>query len=212
MEWSSLKIKVCGMRNPENIEQLVKLNPDYIGFILFPASRRYVGDDYLLPDNIPHSIKKVGVFVDDTLDEIFKWKNRLSLDAVQLHGDESPEFCREAGKYKIEVIKSFPVGSDFDYAELEKYLLCCDYFLFDTKTNVRGGSGKKFDWEILKTYPYDKPFFLSGGIGEEDVTAIKNIKGLPFEVVDINSRFEKSPAVKDMTKLQQFFNKLKKAK
>ncbi len=211
MENSALKIKVCGMRDPENIRQLLKLNPDFVGFILFPGSKRYVGDSYILPDGIPRSIKKVGVFVNALPADVLKWKNRLSLDAVQLHGDESPEYCMELRKMRISIIKSFPVGTEFNFSELEKYLPYCDYFLFDTKTEARGGSGEKFDWEILKAYPYGKPFFLSGGIGETDAVAIRNIKELPLAAVDINSRFEDSPALKNIAKLQLFFNEIKES-
>lgn len=196
------------MRDPDNIENLLKLKPDYIGFILFPGSKRYVGDDYVLPNGIPQSVKKVGVFVNATMQNVFSWKNRLLLDAVQLHGDESPEYCMELHRMKISIIKSFNLDQDFNFARLEKYIPWCEYFLFDTKTDVRGGSGKKFDWELLKLYSFDKPFFLSGGIGPEDASAIRDIKGFPIYAIDINSRFEDNPAIKNISKLHVFFNEL----
>lgn len=207
-----LKIKVCGMRDPENIRNLLKLSPDFIGFILFPGSKRYVGDDYCLPTGIPQSVKKVGVFVNATMQDVFSWKNRLSLDAVQLHGDESPEYCMELHRMRFTIIKSFNIGDDFNFARLENYIPWCNYFLFDTKSEERGGSGKKFDWKLLKAYMYDTPFFLSGGIGHEDASSIRNIKGLPIMAIDINSRFEDSPAVKNIKKIQFFFNELKRSK
>jgi phosphoribosylanthranilate isomerase len=206
---SQLKIKVCGMRDPDNIRQLLKLNPDFIGFILFPDSARYVGDDYTIPNGISQSVKKIGVFVNATLQDVFSWKNRLSLDAIQLHGDESPEYCKELHEMRISIIKSFNIDADFDFSLLEKYIPWCEYFLFDAKTEVRGGSGRKFDWELLKSYPYDKPFFLSGGIGPEDVPSIRNIKGLSVYAIDINSRFEDSPAMKNIKQVQFFFKELK---
>lgn len=198
------------MRDPENIGELLKLNPDFIGFILFPGSKRYVGDDYNLPSGIPQSIKKVGVFVNATMQEVFSWRNRLLLDAVQLHGDESPEYCMELHRMRVKIIKSFNIDTSFDFSCLEEYLPWCEYFLFDTKTELGGGSGTKFDWKILKGYHYNKPFFLSGGIGPEDAREVKNIKGLPLFAVDLNSRFEDGPAMKNSKKLQSFFNELKR--
>jgi len=210
MKGKGLKIKVCGMRDPENITELMKLKPDYIGFILFPGSKRFVGEAFQLPGEFPKGIKKVGVFVNAELPDVIKWRIRLSLDSVQLHGDESPEYCRELKKMGISIIKSFNIYEKFDFSMLQEYLLWCDYFLFDTPSEQRGGSGKKFDWSILHSYPFDTPFILSGGIGPEDVEAIKNIKGLPVVAVDINSRFEDSPAIKNIEKLKNFFYELKR--
>ena len=128
MENSTLKIKVCGMHDPENIEQLLKLKPDFIGFILFSGSKRYVGDDYALPNGIHRSVRKVGVFINALMNDVFSWKNRLSLDAVQLHGEESPEYCMELHKMKISVIKSFNIDSEFDFSKLQRYIPWCELY------------------------------------------------------------------------------------
>jgi phosphoribosylanthranilate isomerase len=206
---SGLKIKVCGMRDAENIRQVLQLNPDFIGFILYPGSKRFVGDGFTLPAGIPKSTQKVGVFVNDLMNNLFIWKNRLFLDAVQLHGEESPEYCMELNKMNIPVIKAFSIDDTFNFTQLEKYLPWCQYFLFDTRTEQRGGSGRKFDWKLLKSYPYNKPFMLSGGIGPEDATAIRKLESLPIAAVDINSCFEDCPGIKNIEKLKVFFNALK---
>jgi phosphoribosylanthranilate isomerase len=197
------------MKDPENIRELITLNPDYIGFILYPGSKRYLGDHYQLNMDIPANIKRVGVFVNELIDRVLFWINRLGLNYVQLHGDEAPEYCRELYSMKISVIKAFGIGQDFDFSILKAYEPYCGHFLFDTKTLQRGGSGESFDWDLLKAYNYSTPLILSGGIGPEDATAIRDISGLPLHAVDVNSRFELSPGIKNMELLEKFFNELR---
>lgn len=204
MSRNPLKVKVCGMRDTQNISALVKLKPDYIGLILFPGSKRYVGDEYILEAQIPETIKRTGVFVNAVIPDVFKWINRLKLDLVQLHGNESPEYCKEFFQMKIPVIKAFGVGEDFDFSVLEDYVPWCRYFLFDTKTPLHGGTGKQFDWSILKNYPYETPYFLSGGISTEDPSRINPVNYPKLFAVDVNSRFETEPARKDIELLRQF--------
>jgi phosphoribosylanthranilate isomerase len=203
-----IHVKICGMRDPENIRKVAGLKPDYLGFILYPPSKRFLGENYILDSPVPEGILKVGVFVNALITEVVHWVNRLDLDFVQLHGEESPEYCYELQLIGIPVIKSFGIEADFDFRYTKPWLPVADYFLFDTKTPERGGSGKQFNWEQLKEYTYDKAFFLSGGIGPDDARSIKKIKGLPLHAVDINSRFEDSPALKNIDLVKKFIRDL----
>ncbi len=206
----TLKIKVCGMRDAENIRHLIELNPDYIGFILYPGSKRYLGDDYILDIDIPDFIQRVGVFVNALMPDIFNWSNRLKLDFIQLHGTESPDYCIELHRMGMKIIKAFGIDDDFDFSTLKPYLSCCNFFLFDTKTDFHGGSGKQFDWNILIDYSYDIPVFLSGGIGPDDADTINHYKkSASIHGVDVNSRFEINPGQKNIVALKRFFLELR---
>jgi len=207
-----MKIKVCGMRNPSNIDDLVKLKPDYIGFIFYPKSKRFIGEQ--IPDEIqsliPVYIQKVGVFVDEPFDNLLeKFKNN-KLDMIQLHGRELPGYCERLKKLDIPVIKVFSVDASFDFETVKSYDPFCDYYLFDTASELRGGSGLKFDWKKLEQYKDDKPFFLSGGIRSTDVEEIKQITHNELYAIDVNSGFEIEPAIKDIPKLKSFIEELKK--
>ena len=206
-----MKIKVCGMRNPENIQVVVQLPISFMGFIFYPKSKRYVGDDFdpkiLL--SIPKNIQKVGVFVNESFETILKKSQKYHLDFIQLHGQESVEMCRELRKHHLGIIKVFGVGEAFDFSVLKAYKSCCDYFLFDTKTPEHGGSGKKFSWEILQNYDNETPLFLSGGIGKYDTNEIKKLDFLNIEALDINSKFELSPALKNADDIHFFIESLK---
>ncbi len=211
-----MKIKVCGMRHSDNIKELVKLSPDYIGFIFYKKSKRFVAD---FPEvEIPKGIKKVGVFVNETIDEIRNKVNKYNLQAVQLHGDETPIFCKELKcqferSRELMIIKAFAVNAAFDFNETKPYQDSCDVFLFDTKGNDYGGNGIKYDWNILKKYKGKTPYLLSGGISENDVEPILSfMKGQAFNQclgVDVNSGFEDSPANKNIEKLKIFLKKVK---
>ncbi len=199
-----MKIKVCGMREKENIQELVALKPDYIGFIFYQLSKRYAGD---LAKEIaiafPAGIKKTGVFVDADTEEI---KNRIKdyhLDAVQLHGSESAEMCRTLKEEKVEVIKAFGIDEVFDFSKLESYADQVDYFLFDTKTTQHGGSGEVFNWDILKRYTLDKPYFLSGGISPENLPEVIKLDDRRLYAADLNSQFETEPGLKDIAKIKE---------
>jgi phosphoribosylanthranilate isomerase len=201
-----MKIKVCGLKHPENIEAVAALQPDYMGFIFYGKSPRYMAG---LPVDalraIPASIQKTGVFVNESAENIEKLVAEYGFDAIQLHGDESPEFCA-AFKGRVTVIKAFGLNEDFDFEQLKDYANNVDLFLFDTKTKEYGGSGKTFDWKILDQYKLEVPFFLSGGIGPENIAEVKNITHPQFYGVDLNSRFEIEPGLKNIEKLQQAFN------
>lgn len=209
MNKGKLKLKVCGMRDSDNIRQLARLAPDYIGFIFYPNSKRYASDlDVALLGSLPSGIKKTGVFVNSTYQEVVKKIETYHLDAVQLHGAENPEFCMKIQALDIQVIKAFGIDNRFDFNILSEYKDVVDYFLFDTKTKEHGGSGKAFDWELLQLYTLDKPFFLSGGLSTENLAEIKNIQDTRLYALDLNSRFELEPGLKDIEKLTAVFNEI----
>ncbi|WP_255562556.1 phosphoribosylanthranilate isomerase [Pedobacter sp. D749] len=208
-----LKLKVCGMRLAANIAAVAELQPDYLGFIFYDKSPRLISDvSAELIKYIPAEIKTVGVFVNEELEKVNDKVNTLKLKAVQLHGSESPEYC-EALKSTfstLEVIKAFGIDEDFDFSDLEPYLDVVDYFLFDTKTKTHGGSGKTFNWSVLDQYTCNKPYFLSGGIDLEHSSAIKEINDERLYALDINSRFEIEPGLKDAEKIKEFIKEMNK--
>lgn len=199
------------MREPENLRKLAKLNPDFVGFIFYTKSKRYVGEEVIpgLNDILPSTIKRVGVFVNSTLPDLFKAITQYKLDFVQLHGYESVEYCNELHHMQIKVIKAFGVDESFDFSMTDRYIPYCDYFLFDTKANNYGGTGRKYNWNILRNYSNKLPVFLSGGIGSDDVLEIKSIDWLNLYAIDINSRFEIEPGLKDIGLLKTFFNDIR---
>lgn len=208
---NGLKLKVCGMKFAANIAAVAGLHPDYLGFIFYDKSPRFISEvSAELIKYIPSEIKTVGVFVDEDLEVVKKKVNQFQLKAVQLHGNESPEYCAALkNTYNgLEVIKAFGVDEAFDFALLDNYAGVVDYFLFDTKTKAHGGSGKTFDWTILNGYKLDKPYFLSGGIDLEHASVIAGIDDSRLYAVDINSRFEVEPGVKDEEKIRAFIAQL----
>ncbi|RAJ06186.1 phosphoribosylanthranilate isomerase [Arenibacter echinorum] len=209
-----MKLKVCGMKL--NTSEVATLDPDYLGFIFWEPSKRLF--DGSIPE-LPESIKKVGVFVDATIEEIVAKVNTYGLRAVQLHGKESPEFCSDLKKLKndrakaseetsLEIIKVFSIKDDFDFSVLAPYENVCDFFLFDTKGKLPGGNGFTFCWELLKNYPSSKPYFLSGGIGLDEIEKIREFQRRPeskyCHAIDVNSKFESEPGLKDIKKLKKF--------
>lgn len=206
-----MKLKVCGMKYVDNLMMVAAVQPDYLGFIFYDKSKRNF--EGVIP-KLPKGIKKTGVFVNEYLEIVVSLVEEYQLEAIQLHGDESVEYIKELKGHlpKAEIIKVFGIKDSFDFSILEPYLEEVDYFLFDTKGKERGGNGVKFDWSVLKEYPFDKPFFLSGGIGLNDVAQVNEIKesGLPVYAVDINSRFETKPGVKNIKEVKSFKNKLVK--
>ena len=195
-----MKLKICGMKYSENILEVSELLPDYLGFIFWEKSSRYFDGE--IPE-IARSIKKVGVFVDATSEEIISKIKKYDLNVVQLHGDESPEFCRNLKMKNIEIMKVFSVNDDFNFSVLEPFENACDYFLFDTKGKLPGGNGITFNWQILQHYKLTKPFFLSGGIGLNDIEDIKKLN-LPIYAIDVNSKFEIEAGLKNIELLKNF--------
>ncbi|AFL85910.1 phosphoribosylanthranilate isomerase [Belliella baltica DSM 15883] len=207
-----MKLKVCGMRSEENIKGLIsQINPDWMGLIFYAKSPRFVSKDFA--DSIKDlDISKVGVFVNTNLEEIKKAISRFDLHTIQLHGEESVDFTRSVKQETgLEIFKVFSVKENVDWKELESYLPYVDYFLFDTFTKEYGGSGKTFDWQILKSYPFEKPFLLSGGLSLENIQDIQKLQSeIPQLIgVDINSKFEVEPGFKDIDKIGEFWEKVR---
>ncbi|WP_445955063.1 phosphoribosylanthranilate isomerase [Yeosuana sp.] len=235
-----MKLKVCGMKYQDNIEQVAALQPDYLGFIFYEKSARHF--DSAIP-KLPESIKKVGVFVDEEIETVVDLIKTHDLQAVQLHGEESPEYCLKLKRHyeerndevisskesdchtstalstgsfekksrndeKLEIIKVFSIKNEFDFNILKPYENVCDYFLFDTKGKLPGGNGYTFDWSVLNSYPSSKPFFLSGGIGLDEVESVLSFlrkqESKYCYAIDVNSKFEIEPGLKNIDLLQKF--------
>jgi phosphoribosylanthranilate isomerase len=204
-----MKLKICGMKYAENILEVGALLPDYMGFIFWEKSARYFNGE--IPELI-ETVKQVGVFVNQSQEEILDKVIKYKLQAVQLHGNETVEFLSELKKQlpkKIEIIKAFSADNDFDFEILKPYESVCDYFLFDTKGKLPGGNGTIFDWNILKKYNSEKPFFLSGGIGINELKAIEEISksNLPIYAIDVNSKFEIKAGLKNKNLFSNFKRK-----
>jgi len=208
---NELKIKVCGMRDPENISGVVAALPDYLGFIFYPRSKRFIGFEPSpeVLSIVPDTVRKVGVFVDETLEKVLEICRNWKLNVAQLHGNESPDYCKQIKDAGIAVFKAFSVDELFDFTTLTSYSGVCDYFLFDTKGQFPGGTGQKFNWQLLENYQGNVPFFLSGGIGPEDLKAVLDFQHPQLFGVDINSGFEISPALKDVEKVRSFINEIR---
>ncbi len=208
-----MNIKVCGITTLKQLQQLDGLNVDYAGLIFYKESPRYIGDDFDASElkNSDFDLKKVGVFVDPEMIDVLDAIDKYDLDAVQLHGSESPEMCEDLST-EVEVIKAFNISADTtDIDEmLAPYDGVCDYYLFDNRgPGGAGGTGQKFDWSIISKAKIEKPFFLSGGIGPDDAKAVKDFKHPDYFGADLNSMFEKEPGVKDMAMVLKFMHGLK---
>jgi phosphoribosylanthranilate isomerase len=208
-----MKLKICGMRDAENIKAVGKLKPDYMGFIFYPDSPRFAGEvlDKQVLLALPPTVKKVGVFVNPTRMELIRVMARYQFDFIQLHGQETPEFCESIRLYG-RIIKAFGVDENFDFEITKEYDKVCSHFLFDTRSAAPGGSGTRFDWNLLFNYQGGKPFLLSGGIGTQNAKTFPALrKRFPYLAgVDVNSHFEKEPGMKDVTKLTKLVKILKK--
>lgn len=210
-----LKLKICGMKFPDNIKEIASLNPDFLGFIFFENSKRNFDIDSI--PEIDINIKKVGVFVDATIEFIVEKIKKFQLSYIQLHGNEDESFCLDIKRYfkenqlDVKIIKVFSIDDNFDFTEMNKFEMV-DYFLFDTAGVLRGGNGVKFNWEILNKYSSNKYFFLSGGIGIDDVNEIKKIMNSDLcsklFAIDVNSKFEIEPGLKNKIVLQEFKKQL----
>ncbi len=206
-----MHLKICGVKHPHNLKDLVSLRPDYLGFIFYEPSPRYMADTLAPTDlqAVPPQIQKTGVFVDATTAYMQQMAEAYHLDALQLHGSEPPEQCRQLKEKGYAVIKVFSLGQqDFDATPLEPYTPYVDYFLFDTKGSQPGGNGIAFDWNQLSHYPYPTPFFLSGGISLDNVDQLETLASPCLHAIDVNSQFETSPGHKDIDRLKLFIQKL----
>ncbi len=210
-----MKLKVCGIKYQDNMTQVAALQPDYLGFIFYDKSARFF--EGVIPE-LSENIKKVGVFVDAEIDEIIEKVNVCNLQLVQLHGNESPTFCKVLGAeltsvaHPIEIIKVFSIKDEFNFEKLKPYEAVCHYYLFDTKGKLPGGNGYSFNWKVLKNYSSTKPYFLSGGIGLNELDKVKsflqNDESKYCHAIDVNSRFEIEAGLKDIELLKEFKNRL----
>jgi len=199
-----MELKVCGITTTEDILALITLKIDRLGFIFYHMSKRYVYGK-LIEDGlkaIPKHIKKTGVFVNAEIAEIDQIIDQYHLDSIQLHGDESPEFCNYF-RTKTEVIKTISIKDKSSFETAKLYDNACNLFLFDTQSEHYGGTGKTFDWQWLDAYTLDKPFYLSGGISSENFEEIKKIKHQKLIGIDINSKFEIRTGIKNIEKIKQ---------
>ena len=193
----NLKWKVCGMREQGNIQQVLELAPDFMGFIFYKKSPRYVGDHWQGPgSNFPVNTKKVGVFVNESLAQVKSIADRFQLDYIQLHGDETPEYCSVLSRQNRPIIKAVSINTQDDLLLIEEYNSSVKYILFDTPSEKYGGTGKVFDWSYLEEYDNKVPIFLSGGISVDNIQKIKHLSTLNLAVIDVNSRFEIAPGLK----------------
>ena len=201
-----MKLKVCGMKYSQNITEIENLFPDLMGFIFYEKSKRF----FNLPEiNLNNKVKRVGVFVNENVHEIKNKIKKYKLDYVQLHGEENVNFCHSLQPF-AKIIKVFKIDYNFNFKKTEEFEEVCDYFLFDTKSQLHGGSGKKFDWDLLKNYNCKKDFFLSGGIDISDIEEIKKIvNSYPIAGIDVNSKFELDNLKKDKEKINLLIKKLR---
>lgn len=200
-------IKVCGMKYASNIAALSKLKIDYMGFIFAKKSKRFIKH---IPKSVPGKIKKAGVFVNNDIDELKAVAKRNELDLIQLHGDEDINYCSMLKNEGLTLIKVFRIDENFDFSLCTSFSEYSDLFLFDTMSNQYGGTGRKFNWDILNEYEGVTPFLLSGGISSEDHVKIQQIEHERFAGIDINSKFEIKPALKDINKINTFIKKVKR--
>lgn len=202
-------LKICGMKH--NISEVAELQPDYLGFIFYEKSPRFFDGE--IP-SLPLGVKKVGIFVDEKISKVIELTNKHSLDFIQLHGNESKEYVLDLQWYLVFsntlVWKAFSIDDDFDLKQLSVFENKVDKFLFDTKGKEKGGNGTTFNWEVLKKYTLKKPFILSGGIGLEEMDSLKELlkTDLPIYAIDVNSKFEIEPGMKDVSKLKKLIDVL----
>ena len=214
-----LKIKICGMRERYNIEAICQLPVDFIGLIFYEKSSRFIGGEvgvheflktgYKSKEIYPQKIKKVGVFVNEEIDRILEKVETYQLDHVQLHGSENVFYCKKLNGAGVKVIKAFSIDDHFSFTNLVAYEYYCEYFLFDTKGKLPGGNGIPFNWENLKKYEGNTPFFLSGGLAPGMEEKIVNFKHPQLFGIDLNSGFENRPGFKNVDLLSDFLNKVK---
>jgi phosphoribosylanthranilate isomerase len=215
----TMQIKVCGMRKPENLAGLAGLPVDMVGFIFYPKSLRAVGpelESWLQEEGAClEGKKRVGVFVNAEIEEVLNKVHDFGLDFVQLHGEESPEYCQllrsisqATSMQPFLLIKAFQVDEAFDFSSTARYAPYCAYFLFDTRSAAHGGSGQQFDWALLDRYQGMVPFLLSGGIAPDSVVAVRALRHPRLAGLDLNSRFEIEPGQKDLAQIAGFIDQL----
>jgi len=208
MDGVQIKLKVCGMKDTENILRVSSLNPDYMGFIFYQPSPRYVGNDFMIPPELPSSVKRVGVFVNHSMEFVIEVMKANHLHYAQLHGDESVVYCNDLMEKGIRIIKVFRVDENFDFDNTIDFQSVADFFLFDTKGKLYGGNAMPFDWTLLNLYNQAVPFFLSGGIRPENMEEIKRLSYLNIHSIDVNSGVEERQGLKNVNKISEIINQL----
>lgn len=210
--WPML-VKVCGLRDAENVRGVGALHPDMAGFIFYPASvRNACGMAEDIPAMLPSGVRRVGVFVNEKCSAVLDTAGRYGLDMVQMHGEETPQECSALKEKGLSVIKAMGISDVTDMWTAARYDGACDYLLFDTKSFIRGGTGERFDWGLLEGYKGKTPFFISGGISPGIVSKIARVHHPMFCGVDVNSRFETSPGIKDAALLEKFIKQIRNIK
>jgi phosphoribosylanthranilate isomerase len=199
---NKIKLKICGMRDAENIMEVAALSPDYMGFIFYPKSPRYVGEDFRIPSDFPTNIIRVGVFVNESSDRIIAYARQHRLNFIQLHGSESVKRCEELKQHNLQVIKVFSIDEETTFEITKDYSAAADFVLFDTKGKYYGGNAQTFRWQRLGDYNQKIPFFLSGGLSPENIPGIAGLKDMNLYALDVNSGAERSPGVKDIKKIK----------
>lgn len=199
---ADINLKICGMRDQRNIREVAALGPDFMGFIFYRGTPRYVGDDFELPSDLPAAMKRVGVFVNQTTDEVLEKVRAFDLSYVQLHGTETVAQCAEIKASGVGVIKVFSVNDEMDFDQTKVYADAVDYLLFDTKGKLYGGNARRFNWDVLARYDQRIPFFLSGGITPGHIGEINLLKDLNLAAIDVNSGVEIQPGLKDVNKIK----------
>ncbi|GAB4176539.1 MAG: phosphoribosylanthranilate isomerase [Calditrichia bacterium] len=205
----NIKLKICGIHTHTDLRELFKLQPDYLGFIFFPSSKRFIhpSEAARITKQMPGNLKSVGVFVNATHKDILSTAKQCNLSTIQLHGEESPHFCKKLKSEGLEIIKAFRIQMHLPAEMISRYVHCSDFFLFDSAGMKPGGNGISFDWKILESYPFDVPYFLAGGINLQNITRISRYKLPGIHALDVNSGFEIRPGEKDipaLKKLTQF--------
>ena len=202
-------IKICGMTQPDNIKAVLMLKPDFMGFIFYPHSPRciagIVDPDFI--QGIASSVITTGVFVNESPQAILQTAKTYGLRAIQLHGSETPEDCQTLQSEGLTVIKAFGIKTAADLLQTERYAACTDYFLFDTQSKNHGGTGQSFDWSVLKNHALTKPWFLGGGIAPENIS---EAAATGCHALDLNSRFEIEPGIKDINSLKEAIKQIRK--
>jgi len=208
-----MKVKICGMKHAGNITEVSLQEPDFMGFIFYAGSPRFVSLEEIkiaLDQKWNGRIKKVGVFVNEPMANLEKIYHEIKLDYAQLHGDETLEYIKELRSIGMKIIKAFRISNDFDWSLSNDFVSDCDFFLFDTASVRYGGSGQKFNWKLLENYKHNRPFFLSGGIEISDIEQIKKLSIPELFGIDANSKLEIKPGLKDVDQVKILINELKR--
>jgi phosphoribosylanthranilate isomerase len=205
-----MKVKICGLREHSNVMELSALDPAWMGFIFYQGSKRYIynAEQFINLQLLKKTIKRVGVFVNESAERIQQLQAQFELDLIQLHGDEDPAYCSILAAKGLKLIKAFQIAGSDDFEKVEAFAPYVEYFLFDTKGDLPGGNGKQFNWSLLIERRFSKPFLLSGGIAPDMAAELNSFKHPDCEGVDINSRFEDAPGLKNVLLTKTFIQQL----